>query len=45
MATLTQVGIGMVRTRAVLPDELHDAPAAISLLNVPQRKGRHLGAP
>ena len=29
---------------AVLPDEVHDAPAAVSLLNVLERKRRHLGS-
>jgi hypothetical protein len=29
----------------VLPDEVHDAPAAIALLNVLERKRRHLRSP
>jgi hypothetical protein len=43
-ATLTQVGIGTVLTRP-LPDQIHDAPAAIPLLNVFEGECRHLGAP
>jgi hypothetical protein len=29
----------------MLADEIHDAPAAIALLNVLERECRHLGSP
>ena len=45
IATFTQVGIGMVRTRGVLPDEVHDTPTSVSLLNVPKRERGHFGPP
>ena len=45
IAIFTHAGIGAVRTRAVLYNQVHNAPASFTLLNVRERERRHLGSP
>jgi hypothetical protein len=43
VATFTQAGVGIVRMRPVLAFEVHDAPAAVALLEMPERERGEFG--